>query len=113
MVNKKREMLENWVYGLFGFEERTFIVIRKLIKDLLDNDLTGFKSEYIDYPDGETYRLDLQIMKIENNEPKKLANEPTITVKIDAEEVLNKIQEEKQKINKYGNWTGCPHFKEE
>lgn len=95
MVNKKREMLENWVYGLFGFEERTFIVIRKLIKDLLDNDFTGFKSEYIDYSDGETYQLNLEIKKIENNEPKKLAN-PSITVKIDAEEALNKIKELKK-----------------
>ena len=107
-MNKKREMLENWIYGLFGFEERTFILIRKLIKDVLDNDFTGFKSEYIDYPDGETYQLNLEIKKI------KQSDKP-ITVKIDAEEVLKKIQEEKLKINnlKYGNWTGCPQFKEE
>ena len=105
-MKKTRRMLENWLYGLLGFEEQTYIVCRNLVKDLIDNGSTGFRSEYIDYPNGETYQLDLEIKKIEQ------ADKP-ITVKIDAEEVLKKIQEEKLKINKYGNWTGCPHFKEE
>lgn len=105
-MKKTRRMLENWLYGLLGFEEQTYMVCRNLVKDLMDNGSTGFCSEYIDYPNGETYRLDLQIRKIKNNEP-------TITVKVDAEEALKKIQEEKQKINKFGNWTGCPHFKED
>lgn len=90
-MNKKRQMLENWIYGLLGFEERTFIIVGKLVKDLLDNGFTGFKSEYIDYPDGETYQLNLEIKKIE-------PSDKPITVKIDAEEVLKKIQEEKQSL---------------
>ena len=107
-MKKTRRMLENWIYGLFGFEEQNYMVCRNLVKDLMDNGSTGFRSEYVDYPDGETYQLNLEIKKIEHTDK-------PITVKIDAEEVLKKIQEEKMKINnlKYGNWTGCPHFKEE
>lgn len=105
-MTKKSEMLRNWINGLFGNENRTRKITNDLVNELLKEGFTGFKSEYIDYPNGETYRLDLQILKIEQSDK-------PITVKIDAEEVLKKIQEEKQKINKFGNWTGCPHFKEE
>ena len=93
-MNKKRGMLENWIYGLFGFEENTFIIVRRLVKDLLDNGSTGFRSEYIDYPDGETYQLNLEIKKIKHTDK-------PITVKIDAEEVLKKIQEKKQSLELY------------
>ena len=107
-MKKTRRMLENWLYGLLGFEEQTYMVCRNLVKDLIDNGSTGFRSEYIDYPNGETYQLNLEIKKIEQSDK-------PITVKIDADVVLKKIQEEKLKINnlKYGNWTGCPYFKEE
>lgn len=93
-MDKKRGMLENWIYGLLGFEEQTYMVCCNLVKDLLDNGFTGFKSEYIDYPDGETYQLNLEIKKIEHKDK-------PITIKIDAEEVLKKIQEEKQSLELY------------
>lgn len=63
-MNKKMRLLENWIYGLLGYEEQTFMIARNLTKDLTDNGRTGFKSELVDYPDGEKYVFELSLKKV-------------------------------------------------
>ena len=59
-----RKALESWLFGLLGHEERTFIIIRNLITDMLDNNKSGFKSEYIDMSNGEKYEAKLIVEKV-------------------------------------------------
>lgn len=75
-MDKKMRLIENWIYGLLGYEEQTFMIARNLTKDLTDNGRTGFKSELVDYPNGEKYVLELSL--------KKVPHKP-VTVKINGE----------------------------
>lgn len=94
-MDKKMRLIENWIYGLLGYEEQTFMIARNLTKDLTDNGRTGFKSELVDYPNGEKYVLELSL--------KKVPNKP-IKVKVDAEinKELKEIIDKKVKECKCG-----------
>ena len=98
-MNKKSEMLRNWINGLLGNENQTKLIVNDLVNELLKKGFTGFKSEYIDYPNGETYKLELKIKKVEGN----VQTAMPITVNVDADEVMERVEDYVKK-NYYGNW---------
>lgn len=65
-----RGFLENWVFGLFGFEERTFITVKRLIATLIDEDKARIHSTIIDYENSDFYEFDLTIKKTPLSEHK-------------------------------------------
>ena len=85
--------ISNWLNGLFGDNQNNKFA-RDLARELLENNKTSFTSKYT--VDDTLYTCTLKITS-------KPVKDETITVKIDAEEVLQKIQEEKQKIKKPDN----------
>lgn len=89
--------ISNWLNGLFGDNENNKFA-RDLARELLENNKTSFTSKYT--VDGTIYTCTL---KITSKSVKDAVKDATITVKVDAEEVLQKIQEEKQKIRKPDN----------
>lgn len=103
-----KQALENWIYGLLGFEERTFIISRRLAGDVINHNEARLKSTYMDYTEMNEYTFDLRIVK------KPLDNNVAVKIDTIVEEdgIISKLL--KQYDNCKCEYTGeCDYKKEE
>ena len=82
-----RFFLQNWIYGLLGWEEKTHKTARKLTNKLIEKGEVKIVSTYTDYEHNENYYFRLEISK------KKFDDIP-VTINVEDAGIVHKLIKE-------------------